>query len=113
MIGGFKGWLLFGIIYTLAVIGILFCIFNKGKRPLGEIILYIAMGWTALTFGNTIFPLLGKKWIFTSIVRRSCLYYRCFIVHNEKNSIYSCHMALIRHIRFGINIFFNPIICLI
>lgn len=61
MIGGFKGWLLFGIIYTLAIIGILFCIFNKGKRPLGEIILYIVMGWTALTFGNTIFPLLGKS----------------------------------------------------
>jgi hemolysin III len=45
---GGWGWSLFGVIWGLAVLGILFKIFLTGHCAKGSILIYIAMGWIVL-----------------------------------------------------------------
>lgn len=60
-LGGWQGWTMFGIIWGLALLGILYKIFVVGKHPIFETLLYILMGWIvvlasrplAASIGNT------------------------------------------------------------
>lgn len=58
-IGGAKGWWMFGIIYALALFGILFYIFNQGKHVVLDTITYVAMGWMVILASSTLYPVLG------------------------------------------------------
>jgi hemolysin III len=42
------GWLLFGVIWTLALAGIVFKLFFTGRFKLVSTLIYVAMGWIAL-----------------------------------------------------------------
>lgn len=44
-IGGFTGWLFFGIQWSMALIGILLKVFFTGKYNLLSTLLYAIMGW--------------------------------------------------------------------
>lgn len=48
LVGGGLGWTLFGIVWGLTVIGILFKIFFVKRFLIVSTILYLAMGWLAL-----------------------------------------------------------------
>lgn len=48
VLGGGWGWSLFGVVWGLAVAGIVFKLFFTGRFNLLSTILYIAMGWLAL-----------------------------------------------------------------
>ncbi len=50
IIRGWQGWFLFGIIWTLAIIGILFKVFFTGRFTLLSTLLYILMGWIVVVF---------------------------------------------------------------
>lgn len=47
-IGGTKGWLLFGGMWTVALIGVVFKLFFTGKYDVLSTIIYVAMGWSAI-----------------------------------------------------------------
>lgn len=58
-IGGSKGWWMFGVIWALAIFGILYKIFNVGKNSIFETILYILMGWMVLLSADPLYNVLG------------------------------------------------------
>lgn len=58
-IGGFYGWLMFGVIWLLAIVGILYKIFNVGKNAIFETILYIIMGWLVILASKPLYHVLG------------------------------------------------------
>lgn len=47
LIGGKEGWIVFGIVWSLAIIGILLNSINLEKFKVISFILYLAMGWVA------------------------------------------------------------------
>jgi hemolysin III len=47
-LGGSWGWSMFGVIWGLAVLGVIFKIFFTGRFELFSLILYGLMGWLAL-----------------------------------------------------------------
>ena len=47
-IGGAWGWVLFGLIWVLTIIGIIYYIFNRGKYTIFDTILYVFMGWLVI-----------------------------------------------------------------
>lgn len=50
-IGGAWGWILFGLVWGLAISGIIYYIFNRGKHVIFDTILYVAMGWLIIFSG--------------------------------------------------------------
>jgi hemolysin III len=61
---GTVGWTLFGLIWGLAIIGIIFKIFSIGKCRILSTLLYIAMGWLVVIALNPLLAALNQ----TSIV---------------------------------------------
>ena len=51
-IGGSTGWLIFGIQWTLALIGFILKIFYTGKYEIISILFYIIMGWMIVVKWN-------------------------------------------------------------
>ena len=49
-IGGSKGWIIFGVIWFCALVGILLNSINLKKFQLFSIILYLGMGWTVVFY---------------------------------------------------------------
>lgn len=47
-LGGTQGWVLFGVVWGLAILGILLKIFAMGRFRWLSIVLYLGMGWLAL-----------------------------------------------------------------
>jgi len=47
-LNGAWGWSLFGVIWGLAVIGVLFDCFSSDERRIIQVIIYLLMGWIAL-----------------------------------------------------------------
>jgi len=45
---GGLGWTLFGVIWTLATLGMLAKLFNRLSHPLASTLLYVGMGWIAV-----------------------------------------------------------------
>ena len=64
-----NGWLILGIVWALAVIGIFSEIFLSGRTiKVGQIIIYLFMGWAcSLDIGNikTALPGIGFFWLLT------------------------------------------------
>ena len=63
---GGWGWTLFGIIWGLAVFGILFKIFHTGKYKFVSTIVYLAMGWLVIIAVKPLFislSLTGFIWL--------------------------------------------------
>ncbi len=54
IIKGWKGWFLFGLIWALAITGILFKVFFTGRFTFLSTLLYILMGWIVVLFIRTI-----------------------------------------------------------
>ncbi|MBK6266243.1 hemolysin III family protein [Marivirga sp. S37H4] len=47
-LGDTKGWVMFGIVWFIAVLGIFFKVFFKHRFPRMSLILYLGMGWIAI-----------------------------------------------------------------
>lgn len=47
-LGDTKGWIMFGIVWSIAVLGIFFKVFFKHRFPKMSLILYLGMGWIAV-----------------------------------------------------------------
>lgn len=58
-LGGAWGWSLFGVIWGLCLLGILFKCFFTGRYGYVSTLIYIAMGWTALVAVKPLFERLG------------------------------------------------------
>lgn len=63
---GTLGWTLFGLIWTLAVIGVVFKRIAGAKHPIFSTALYLAMGWLVLVAIRPLWqrmPLAGFVWL--------------------------------------------------
>ncbi len=47
-LGDTKGWIMFGIVWSIAVLGIFFKVFFKHRFPKMSLILYLGVGWIAV-----------------------------------------------------------------
>jgi hemolysin III len=54
IVGGTKGWVLFGTIWSLAVIGVGVTVVGFKGAHWVEMALYLSMGWMAVTVGKTL-----------------------------------------------------------
>ena len=54
-IGGKWGWFLFVLIWLVAIFGIVYYIFNRGKHVLLDTFLYVAMGWLVILAGKYLY----------------------------------------------------------
>jgi len=57
---GPTGWTLFGIVWGLALIGIVQEFYFAGDARISSLIIYILMGWSVLFFVNTLISALGR-----------------------------------------------------
>lgn len=65
---GAWGWSLFGLIWALAAIGVVFKVFFTGRFPRTSTVVYLAMGWLALIAVRQLFthlPLSGLILLFS------------------------------------------------
>ena len=65
-IQGGWGWTLFGLIWGMAILGIVFKTFHTGKYEAFSTMLYLAMGWIVIIAIKPLFasiPLMGFLWI--------------------------------------------------
>lgn len=58
-VGGYYGWIYFGVVWGLAFCGILFKIFYTHRFAKLSLILYLGMGWMALLIAKPIINFLG------------------------------------------------------
>ena len=54
-IGGKWGILLFSLVWLIAIFGIVYYIFNRGKHVILDTVLYVAMGWLVILAGNYLY----------------------------------------------------------
>lgn len=54
-IGGKWGWILFSLIWLVAIFGIVYYIFNRGKHVIMDTILYVGMGWLVILAGKYLY----------------------------------------------------------
>ena len=65
---GVWGWSIFGLIWALAAMGVIFKIFFMGRMPKTSVVIYLAMGWMALIAVRQLFatlPLRGLVLVFS------------------------------------------------
>ena len=60
-IGGMKGWVYFGVIWALALAGIIFKVFYTHRFRKLSLVLYLSMGWLALFFIQPLVRNLGAS----------------------------------------------------
>ena len=63
---GAWGWSLFGVIWGLAVFGLMFKLFSTGKYEFVSVTAYVCMGWLALIAVKPLYdhlPLIGFLWL--------------------------------------------------
>jgi hemolysin III len=57
-LSGVRGWVLFGLVWTLALTGIIFkCLFT-GRRQMLSTVVYVLMGWIAVVAIQPLFQIL-------------------------------------------------------
>lgn len=63
---GFWGWVLFALVWSLGIFGIVWKMFNAERFPIVSTLLYIAMGWIVLIAVKPLLaavPLSGIAWL--------------------------------------------------
>lgn len=60
-IGGKWGWLLFSLIWLIAIFGIIYYIFNRGKHVILDTVLYVGMGWLVILAGKYLYVRLSPN----------------------------------------------------
>ncbi len=60
-LAGPQGWWLFGIVWALAVVGVIFKLFYTGRFEKLSVGLYLAMGWLILAFGEAAMAALSSQ----------------------------------------------------
>ena len=66
LLRGAWGWTLFGLIWALAIAGIVLKMFIKTSRPVLSAVLYLAMGWLIVIAAQplmTYMPTAGLRWL--------------------------------------------------
>ena len=73
IIGGWQGWLIFGIQWTMVIVGILYKSLLRFKLPKLSLAIYLIMGWTVVMF----FPIFLKNssTVFSSLIFGGGVFY--------------------------------------
>ena len=94
---GALGWVLFGIVWGAAVLGIVFNSIDLEKFRKPSVVCYIAMGWVIVI---AIKPMLQKSqpaFALVSADRRTFLHRRRYLLRQEKEEILPLDMASVHH----------------
>ncbi|RMC25172.1 MULTISPECIES: hemolysin III family protein [unclassified Lactobacillus] len=67
-IGGLRGWLMFSFVWLLAIFGILYYIFNRGRHVILDTIVYVGMGWLVISVAHPLYIRLSSTgfWLLVS-----------------------------------------------
>jgi len=63
---GFLGWFFFGVLWTVAIMGIFYKLFLWKKYPKYSLYIYIGMGWLLVFVAKPMydtFPIMGWMWL--------------------------------------------------
>ena len=66
VLGGSWGWSMFGLIWGVAVVGIVFKVVGRIRHPVISTTIYIVMGWLVIVFAKPLWhqlPLRGMIWL--------------------------------------------------
>jgi hemolysin III len=63
-IGGMLGWVMFGVVWLIAFLGIFFKIFYTHRFPRLSLILYLGMGWIAVFIAKSLYQSLPTHVLF-------------------------------------------------
>lgn len=87
LVGGATGWVLFGIIAFLSVLGIVFNSIDLVRWHKISVALYVLMGWTVVLFGKSVLGAIPKGGLFW-LVAGGVLYTVGVIFYALKNRKY-------------------------
>lgn len=68
LIGGMRGWMLFGLNAACAVTGITLNAIDLKKWKVASLWLYVIMGWSVVLFGKTVYQLVDGRGLFLLIM---------------------------------------------
>lgn len=68
LIGGMRGWMLFGLNAACAVTGITLNAIDLKKWKMASLWLYVIMGWSVVLFGKTVYALVDGRGLFLLIM---------------------------------------------
>ena len=80
------GWIIFGIVWTFAVVGIILNSIDIKKYKVFSMICYLIMGWCIIFKINVVYNALGPYRIFITINRRNSVYYRSSFIWSWKET---------------------------
>lgn len=89
VIGGWLGWLVFGLMWACAIGGTVYKIAAIGKYPRLSLALYLIMGWSVVLIAYPVYQALSS-WAITWIVTEGVLYTAgtYFYAHDKQYSFF-------------------------
>lgn len=91
---GTLGWVLFAVIWSLALLGtVLKIVSSGGGTKIWSVSLYLGMGWLVLIASKTLFAVMSKLALVFLVLGGIFLYSRHYFLFMEKQKIYSCYLA--------------------
>ena len=109
-IKGVLGWTLFGIVWGLAIAGILFKVFFIHRFEFVSLIFYIVMGWLILIAIKPLYIHLTLTGFALLVIRWSIVYVRFDLLRMEKDPIQPCDLACFCYGWQCLNVFLRPLI---
>lgn len=105
-IQGMTGWILFGVVWVIVLIGILFYAISGQKYAKLNIILYILAGFSGLVVAKNLFEVLSAK-SFSMLVLGAFFYLIGIIFYNLKKVKFMHLLSNIIMLLGSVNIFFS------
>lgn len=105
-IQGVSGWILFGIVWALILIGILFYAITGKKYPKLNIVLYVLAGFSGLALGKVLYEVLSTV-SFSMLILAAVFYIAGLVFYNLKKIKYMHLIGNISMLIGSIYIFFS------
>ena len=105
-IQGIEGWILFGVVWTIVLVGLLFYAISGKRFPKLNIVLYIVAGFSGLIFANTLFKVLSPK-SFSMLILGAVFYVIGIVFYNLRKVKYMHLVGNIIMLLGSVYIFFS------
>lgn len=103
---GLKGWILFGIVWAIILVGVLFYAIAGKRFETLNLVLYVVAGFSGLIFANTLVKVLSPK-SFSMLIFGAVFYIIGIIFYNLRKVKYMHMVGNIIILLGSINIFFS------
>ena len=103
---GLKGWVLFGIVWAIVLVGVLFYAIAGKRFETLNLVLYVVAGFSGLIFANTLVKVLSPK-SFSMLIFGAIFYIVGIVFYNLRKVKYMHMVGNIIILLGSINIFFS------